>query len=239
MTRRPRERSREKPKRPSRQTRERQKRRERPQRVALDRRSISPEKPRDNNVDAIKTSLQSSLESTDAGLKRFLDSVKQSGLEQVIQDYRSLQGVLLQQRRWAHNNNAEGLLSLFESIGHTADDLHRIFAAYADIMRPLKQLGNLVPPSLPVAAGLAREADASADAAPVSAPDTQPTGDQQQEPALAEMSGASTQVADVGAPQVADVDALAANLDETDARAEPVAPDSEEEGTAPVEPTGE
>lgn len=91
----------------------------------------------------IERGLKQSLESVDAGLKQFLQSLKDSGLAEALQGYRTMQVVLVQQRLWAHNNHRTALAPLFRSIAQTAGELHRIFSGYAEAMRALKDLDKI------------------------------------------------------------------------------------------------
>jgi len=91
----------------------------------------------------IEKGLKQSLESVDAGLKKFLASMKGSGMAEALQGYRTMQTVLVQQRLWAHSNGRTALAPLFRSIAQTAGELHRIFSGYAEAMRPLKELDKL------------------------------------------------------------------------------------------------
>jgi hypothetical protein len=61
--------------------------------------------------------------------------------------YRGMQMVLVQQRLWADAHHRAELLPLFRSIAETAGELHRIFASFADVMRPLKELDKLGAPT--------------------------------------------------------------------------------------------
>ncbi len=76
---------------------------------------------------------------TGEGLKRFLEMLHQSGLTEAVHGYRAMQMVLVQQRLWAHANGRSELLSLFQSLAQTAEELHRIFAGFAGVMLPLKR----------------------------------------------------------------------------------------------------
>jgi hypothetical protein len=91
----------------------------------------------------IERGLKQSLESVDNGLKRFLLSLQQARMTEGIQGYRSLGMVLIQQRLWAHSHARTQLVPLFRSIAKTAGELHRIFSAYAEVMKPLKDLDRL------------------------------------------------------------------------------------------------
>ncbi|HEU4403868.1 MAG TPA: hypothetical protein VFS43_01035 [Polyangiaceae bacterium] len=91
----------------------------------------------------IEKGLKHSLESTDAGLKQFLESMRASGMASAPQAYRAMQMVLIQQRLWADAHHRAQLQPLFRSIAQTAGELHRIFAGFADVMKPLKELDKL------------------------------------------------------------------------------------------------
>jgi hypothetical protein len=91
----------------------------------------------------IERGLKQSLESVDNGLKRFLLSLQQAKMAEGIQGYRSLGMVLIQQRLWAHSHARTQLVPLFRSIAKTAGELHRIFSAYAEVMKPLKDLDKI------------------------------------------------------------------------------------------------
>ena len=87
--------------------------------------------------------LWDSLASTDEGLRRFLEMMRTSGLAEAVHGYRAMQMVLVQQRLWAHAHQRTELLPLFQSLARTADELHRIFAGFAGVMLPLKELDSL------------------------------------------------------------------------------------------------
>ena len=91
----------------------------------------------------IEKGLKQSLESVDTGLKKFLQSMKDSGMTEALQGYRAMQVVLVQQRLWAHSNGRTALAPLFRSIAQTAGELHRVFSGYAEAMRPLKELDRI------------------------------------------------------------------------------------------------
>jgi hypothetical protein len=102
----------------------------------------APRKRTPSNYE-IEKGLRKSLESTDEGLKKFLASVRQSGLAGAHTGYRALQVVLVQQRLWARSHHRESLTPLFRSIAKTAGELHDIFASFADVMRPLRDLDKI------------------------------------------------------------------------------------------------
>jgi hypothetical protein len=111
--------------------------------------------------------LRDSLTSTDEGLRRFLEMLRGSGLAEAVHGYRAMQMVLVQQRLWAHSNDRAELLPLFQSLARTADELHRIFAGFAAVMLPLKEIDKLTKMT-----GLPETLDAeSAAAATVAIPD--------------------------------------------------------------------
>lgn len=87
--------------------------------------------------------LVESLESTDAGLRKFLVSLRQAGMLEAVQGYRAMQMVLLQQRLWVAENKRDHILPLFQSIAQSAGEIHAIFSAFADIMTPLKEIDKL------------------------------------------------------------------------------------------------
>lgn len=91
----------------------------------------------------IEKGLKQSLESTDVGLKQFLQSLEKSGMIEALQGYRALQTVLVQQRLWARTHGRTQVDPAFRSIAKTAAELHRIFSAYADAMKPLKELDRI------------------------------------------------------------------------------------------------
>lgn len=101
------------------------------------------QKPRKLSNYQIEKGLKLSLESTDAGLKQFLESMQASGMASAPQAYRAMQMVLLQQRLWADEHHRTQLLPLFRSIAKTAGELHRIFASFADVLKPLKEVDKL------------------------------------------------------------------------------------------------
>lgn len=87
--------------------------------------------------------LRDSLASTDEGLRRFLEMLRRSGLAEAVHGYRAMQMVLVQQRLWTHSQGRTELLPLFQSLARTADELHRIFAGFAAVMLPLKEIDKL------------------------------------------------------------------------------------------------
>lgn len=91
----------------------------------------------------VEKGLKQSLESVDNGLKRFLLSMQESGMAEGVQGYRAMQMVLLQQRLWAHSHSRTQLAPLFRSIAKTAGELHRLFSAYAEVMKPLKEIDRI------------------------------------------------------------------------------------------------
>lgn len=91
----------------------------------------------------IEKNLKESLKSTDDGLKKFLESLKQAGMADAAQGYRAMSMVLIQQRLWADEHHRDALVPLFRSIAQTASDLHRIFGSFADVMKPLKEIDKL------------------------------------------------------------------------------------------------
>jgi hypothetical protein len=91
----------------------------------------------------IEKGLKQSLESTDAGLKQFLASMRESGMAAAPQAYRAMQMVLIQQRLWADEHHRAALTPLFRSIAKTAGELHQIFTSFADVLRPLKEVDKL------------------------------------------------------------------------------------------------
>lgn len=114
-------------------------------------REVSPRKPAQENKrpltsHEVEKGLRESLVSTDEGLKKFLDSLRQARMPEAVQGYRAMQMVLVQQRLWASEQRSDQLLPLFKSIAETAGEIHRIFASFADVMRPLKELDQLSTP---------------------------------------------------------------------------------------------
>jgi hypothetical protein len=91
----------------------------------------------------IEKELKKSLEVTDTALKQFLQSLEKAGMAEGLSGYRSLQVLLVQQRLWAQSHGRAQLTPLFRSIAKTAADLHRIFSAYTESMRTLKDLERL------------------------------------------------------------------------------------------------
>lgn len=110
----------------------------------------------------IEKGLKQSLESVDNGLKRFLLSLEQAGMAGGVQGYRSLAMVLVQQRLWAHSHARTQLVPLFRSIAKTAGELHRIFSAYAEVMKPLKELDKITQVTLATASNPAEESSKAA-----------------------------------------------------------------------------
>jgi hypothetical protein len=109
---------------------------------------LSPRKPKEEKAKPLSTyeiekNLKGSLAATDEGLKKFLASLKQAGMPEAVQGYRAMAMVLLQQRLWAHEHRREQLLPHFRSIAQTAGEIHRIFASFADAMKPLKEVDKL------------------------------------------------------------------------------------------------
>ena len=100
-------------------------------------------KNRLDDLDETAVILKRSLESTNDGFTKFIASLRQSGLPDAVKGYRQLQVVLMQQRLWAQNHKRQELDSLFQNIARNAEELHAIFAAFADIMEPLKDLPNI------------------------------------------------------------------------------------------------
>src|SRR5215813_284625 len=117
----------------------------------------------------IAASLKQSLASTNDGLMKFLASLQQAGLPNAVIGYRQLQMVLIQQRLWARNHNREELNALFQSIARNAEELHSIFAAFAGIMEPLKDLPNITDASIESAAEQVRDAEKSETVKPAAA----------------------------------------------------------------------
>jgi hypothetical protein len=119
--------------------------------------------------------LRDSLTATDEGLRRFLEMLHQSGLTEAVHGYRAMQMVLVQQRLWAHAQGRAELLPLFQSLARTADELHHIFAGFAAVMLPLKELDKLTRMT-----GLTEEAEAgihAPDGGPSVADMPSPSGD--------------------------------------------------------------
>lgn len=112
----------------------------RPRRAEAPRRAEKKRPPTNHEVEK---GLRQSLESTDEGLRKFLEALRGSGMADAVQGYRAMQMVLVQQRLWAEEHHRDQLMPLFQSIARTAEDLHRIFASFADIMKPLKELDKL------------------------------------------------------------------------------------------------
>lgn len=106
-------------------------------------RTTVQEKPRTATLQEIEENLRQSLASTDEGLKKFLASLQQAKLPEAVQGYRAMQMVLIQQRLWAEQHGGDHLAPAFRSIAETAGEIHRIFALFADVMRPLKELDGL------------------------------------------------------------------------------------------------
>lgn len=134
--------------------------------------------------------LQQSLTSTDAGLKNFLTALRDSGLPDAIPGYREMQMVLVQQRLWAHSNRRSELIPLFQSIARTAGELHRIFAGFAEVLRPLQILDKLTRMT-----GLDPEASPLAEAAadPPTEAAAPPPADHPAEPAGEQPAGNDAQ----------------------------------------------
>lgn len=95
------------------------------------------------NVQELESNVSDALSAAKAGLEHFLEVVEASGLSRGVQEYRNLQAVLVQQRLWADRNNCTELMRLFEPIAKTAAELHRIFHAYAETMKRLKEIDKL------------------------------------------------------------------------------------------------
>jgi len=114
----------------------------------------------------IEKGLKQSLESADNGLKRFLLSLKESGMTEGTQGYRALGMVLVQQRLWAQSHGRTQLAPLFRSIAKTAGELHQIFAVYAEVMKALKELDKISGVSAAAAPQAPVEALAARPAAP-------------------------------------------------------------------------
>ncbi len=80
-------------------------------------------------------------------------------MPEAVQAYRAMQMVVLQQRLWVHGNGREQFLPEFASIAQTAGELHRIFASFADVMKPLKEVDKLGALEITKPAAAAAEAD--------------------------------------------------------------------------------
>ena len=111
-------------------------------------RGLSPQKPPQEKkhvptTQEIETNLKESLESTDEGLKKFLASLRQAGMPEAVQAYRAMQMVLVQQRLWTHQHRHDQLLPSFRSIARTTGEIHKIFASFADVMKPLKEIDKI------------------------------------------------------------------------------------------------
>lgn len=94
----------------------------------------------------IEQNLKESLHSTGEGLKNFLDSMQAAKMPEAVHAYRAMQIVLVQQRLWAEQYCGGRLLQQFQSIAQSAGELHRIFASFAEVMRPLKEIDKLSSP---------------------------------------------------------------------------------------------
>ena len=118
--------------------------------------------------------LRDSLAATEEGLRRFLGMLQQSGLAEAVHGYRAMQMVLVQQGLWTHANGRSELIPLFQSLARTAEELHHIFAGFAGVMLPLKEIDKLT-----TMTGLEAEAEAEARPEAASATDSPPpSGDQ-------------------------------------------------------------
>ena len=102
-----------------------------------------PETEKLQTAAEIARGLQQSLASTSAGLAAFLAMLRDSGLAEAAHGYRAMQMVLVQQRLWTQTHRRDELLPLFASIAETAGELHRVFASFASVMAPLKELDRL------------------------------------------------------------------------------------------------
>jgi hypothetical protein len=145
-------------------------------------------------------SLRDSLASTDEGLKRFLEVLRQSGLSESMHGYHAMQMVLVQQRLWAHAHRRTDLLPLFQSLARTTTEIHRIFSGFAAVMLPLKDLDKLSKMT-----GVDPEPDAAADApaAVAAAADAPATDAQAADAPAADAPAAPAPAADARSPDAA------------------------------------
>ncbi|WP_428267627.1 hypothetical protein [Haliangium sp.] len=121
---------------------------------------------RSRQVHDTERGLEQSLAAAQDGLERFLASIRSSGMAEAAANYRDLQAVLIQQRLWAERHGATRLGPRFRAIAAICKELYEVFATYAGVMQPLKELDKLT--AMGEAAGTPRQARAEAAAeAPV------------------------------------------------------------------------
>ena len=96
-----------------------------------------------DEINELATALTQTLDNAERGLRSFLASLQKSGLPEATSGYRQLQALLLQQRLWAINQQRAELNENFTRIAQLAGELHKIFHAYTEILKPLVELDNL------------------------------------------------------------------------------------------------